>query len=198
MNKEIRMFEIDEDLEIRNENDKNVLKGYGIKWEKLSVPMWGYQEKFARNAFTKYLNKRNILSFWNHNNDILLGNTANNSLSLVEDDKGLRFEIILPDTTQAQDVRRLIKDKYSRGMSVGFRSVIDEWDETDPNMIIRTIKEAELFELSPTHSPAYPQTYVSARKMSNAYEEYRNKKINIIKRKNLIRKNLIKNEEVRV
>lgn len=55
-------------------------------------------------------------------------------------------------------------------MSFGFRATIDEWDETqDPP--IRTVREAELYEISVVTSPAYPDTSVAVRSLESRQAE---------------------------
>jgi HK97 family phage prohead protease len=171
---ELRTITID-DLEYREDEDKPIVSGYVTRFNKLSEEMWGFREQVAPGAFTKSLGERKVLSFWNHNSDIVLGNTENDTLKLEEDEKGLRFELTLPDTTAGKDARTLIKRGDVKGMSFGFRTVKDQWDESDPKRVIRTLLEVKLYEVSPTPMPAYPQSSVAARSMEDmkeSYEEY--------------------------
>ena len=58
------------------------------------------------------------------------------------------------------------------GMSFRFRALKEEWDETqDPPM--RTVIEAELFEITYTAFPAYPDTEVGMRSLEHARAERR-------------------------
>jgi HK97 family phage prohead protease len=175
---ELRTITIDE-MEYREEEDKPVLSGYVVRFNKLSEEMWGFREQVAPGAFLKSLNERKVFSFWNHNSDMVLGNTENDTLKLAEDERGLRFELMLPDTTAGKDARTLIKRGDVKGMSFGFRTVKDQWDESDPKAVIRTLQEVRLYEVSPTAMPAYPQSSVAARSMEDikdSYEEYRQHK----------------------
>ena len=178
---ELRTITIDE-MEYREEEDKPVLSGYVVRFNKLSEEMWGFREQVAPGAFLKSLNERKVFSFWNHNSDMVLGNTENDTLKLAEDERGLRFELMLPDTTAGKDARTLIKRGDVKGMSFGFRTVKDQWDESDPKAVIRTLQEVRLYEVSPTAMPAYPQSSVAARSMEDikdSYEEYRQHKDDI-------------------
>ena len=57
-------------------------------------------------------------------------------------------------------------------MSFAFRSVKSEWDETrDPPH--RTIIEAELYEITYTAMPQYPETEVGLRSLEHARNERR-------------------------
>jgi len=189
-----------DEVEYREEDDKSIVSGYVVKWEKLSEEMFGFREKVAKGAFEKSLSERNVFSFWNHNSDIVLGNTRNNTLKVEEDDKGLKFELDLPDTTAGKDARTLIKRGDVKGMSFGFATNIDEWDESNPKKVIRTLKEVRLYEVSPTAMPAYPQSSVAARSMEDvltSHKEYQERKQAIEnesnKRQLQINKNKIKN-----
>lgn len=168
-----------EDIEYREQEDKPILSGYVTKFNKLSEEMWGFREQVAPGAFKKSLEERKVLSFWNHNSDFVLGNTENDTLKLSEDERGLKFELELPDTTAGKDARTLIKRGDVKGMSFGFRTLKDQWDESDPKNVIRTLLEVRLYEVSPTAMPAYPQSSVAARSMEDikdSYEEYRHQK----------------------
>jgi uncharacterized protein len=182
------------EVEIREDGDKKTLFGYSIKWEKLSNDLGGFQERFVKGAFSKSIRQRNIFAFYNHNSDIILGNTDNNSLRLEENDIGLKFEIDLPNTQQANDVRTLVKQGYIKGVSFAFRANVEVWDESG-KIPIRTVQDAELFEISPLPLAAYPQTKVSSRNL-NPYEEYRSKEYDLKKfyeRNYIIRKKLLEN-----
>ena len=199
--KEIRYLQI-EDIEFRSDDKKpKKIKGYAMKWNALSEDLGGFVEKFEPGAFARSIRKNNQLSFFNHNRDIVLGSTNAGTLELVEDDVGLRFSLELPDTAHGNDVGYLIKRGDVKGVSVGF-NVPEEGEDWDMSGIengkpaIRTVTEANLIEISPTHSPAFPQTWVMARSkdiINNELEINKNK----VKRSQQIRKNLLKNKGVK-
>lgn len=193
MNKEIRFVQI-EDIETREDGDKRYLSGYANKWEKLSENLGGFQEKFQKGAFSKSLMKRKVMAFWNHNDDIVLGNTESKTLTISEDDRGLKFELELPDTQAARDARILIKRGDVTGMSFAFRATVDEWDESG-KVVVRTVKEADLFEISPTPLPAYNSSTVKARSEANdnVYNKFKETRDNNFQRLYKIRENVIKN-----
>ena len=182
-----------EDIEYREDNEIPVVGGYVVRWDKLSEEMYGFREKVVKGAFLKSLSEMRVLSFWNHNSDMVLGNTANESLKISEDERGLKFELNLPDTTAGRDARALIKRGDVKGMSFGFRTLREEWDESDPKKITRTLLEVRLYEVSPTPMPAYSSSSVAARSLEdvrNSYEEYHN---NRLQRETQLRNNQIKN-----
>jgi len=182
MDREIRRNDID--FELREQDGKKIIEGYAIKWEALSQKIgmyYPFKEKFTRGSMTQTLKTFTQRALWNHDDNIVLGNTKNRKLKLTEDDIGLRFELDLPNSPNGENVYEAIKRKDVEGVSFGFRALEEEWDETDPKNVIRTIRKADLIEISPTAFPAYTQSSVTARNENNdkAYEillENRNKK----------------------
>jgi HK97 family phage prohead protease len=149
--------------------DSGKIIGYAVKWDELSSEMWGFKEKFSRGAFSKALENPDVYASWNHDSSEILGRTPT-TLSLVEDDIGLRYEITPPDW--ASRYVETIDRGDVRGSSFIFRPVKQEWDERNPDMAIRTITEAELFEVSPVTSPAYPTSSVGVRSAEAVAQEF--------------------------
>lgn len=165
MELEKRSFAVS-DLEIRSDDDKpTILSGYAAVFEKLSIPLWGFREKIAKGAFEKSLTKNNVRALWNHNPDFPLASTKGKTLELSEDERGLKFSIELPDNSWGKDAGIAVKRGDVEGVSFGFSVEKEEWDNTDPKNVIRTLKEVNLVEISPTPFPAYPATKVSARSL---------------------------------
>lgn len=153
-------------LEVREtENDTMSVSGYAVKWEMKSQPLgWdGWREQFRRGAFSESLTNSNQFALWSHDTRTVLGSRENGTLRLFEDDIGLRFELDLPDTPNGQNAFGAIKRGDVKGVSFGFRAKKQEWDERDPENIVRTVTQADLFEISPVAFPAYPDSGVAAR-----------------------------------
>lgn len=152
------------DMEVRSEEGQpTVLRGYAAVFEKLSVPLWGFREKIQKGAFAESLSKNNIKALWNHNSDFPLGSTEGGTLRLEEDERGLLFELELPDNSWGRDAGIAIQRKDADGVSFGFTVKKDSWDNSNPDDTIRTLEDVDLIEISPTPFPAYPSTNVSAR-----------------------------------
>lgn len=162
-------------IELREGDDgQRTITGYAIKWEMKSHPMgyWTrFKEQFKKGAFTESLTKEDQRALWSHDTSKVLGRTKNGTLRLYEDDIGLRFELDLPNTTLGNDAHETIKRGDVDGVSFGFRMRKQEWDESDPDNIVRTISQADLFEISPVGFPAYPDSHVSARS-ADPYKAY--------------------------
>ncbi|MBQ6459508.1 MAG: HK97 family phage prohead protease [Exiguobacterium sp.] len=177
-------------LEIREEDDgKRTLSGYAVKWEMKSQPMgWfrRFKEQFKRGAFADSLTKDDQRYLWSHDISKVLGRTKNGTLRLYEDNIGLRFELDLPNTTLGNDTYESIKRGDVDGVSFGFRMKKEEWDESDPDNVLRTISQADLFEISAVAFPAYPDSEVQARSESDPYQQYKQEQEQRSKRKKLL------------
>lgn len=181
------------DIEIRElEDGTKTVKGYAVKWEMKSVTMgWRrFREQFKRGAFTDSLTNDNQFALWSHDTSKVLGRTKNGTLRLFEDEIGLRFELDLPNTTLGNDAYETIKRGDIDGVSFGFQMLKQEWDEADPDNVVRTVTNAKLLEISPVAFPAYPDSQVSARS-HDPYDEHIKVRNRSEKRKRLYLQTLI-------
>src|SRR5690554_2576587 len=185
---------ITNEIEIREDDDGNrTISGYAVKWEKKSHVLgyyYKFREQFKKGAFADSLKNGDQRFLWSHDTSKVLGRTKNGTLRLYEDDVGLRFELDLPNTTLGNDAYETIKRGDVDGVSFGFRMQKQEWDESDPDNIIRSISKAKLIEISPVAFPAYPDSQVSARS-HDPYKDYVDEKIRSQKRKRLYLQTLI-------
>lgn len=131
-----------------------------------------WREKIAPGAFTKSLADNDILALHSHDLGRVVGRTGAGTLTLREDEKGLAFDNDLPDTSDGRDLAVSIKRQDIPGMSFGFVTRKQEWDETvDPPE--RTILEAEIYEITYSALPAYSDTEVGMRSLEHARAERR-------------------------
>lgn len=154
--------------EIRKvDGEPSKIIGYAVRWDQLSVPIYGvFQEQFRKGAFTNHLS--DVYASWQHDSREVLGRTPG-TLQLLEDDVGLRYEITAP--SWADKHIETIERGDVRGSSFIFRSIKDEWNESNPDMAIRTVVEAELIEVSPVTRPAYPSSSVGVRSAEDVFNE---------------------------
>ena len=89
-----------------------------------------------------------------------VGRRSAGTLRLEQDGTGLRFEVDLPNTTRANDLKVSIERKDVRGCSFGFRSRRDqEWIDNEDGSVLRVLKDVELIEVSVGVTfPAYSDT----------------------------------------
>lgn len=158
---ERRAFPLTE-IRMVDEDTTPKITGYAAVFNELSKDLGGFREKIAPGAFSKTLQTADVRALWNHDPNFVLGRNKSGTLSLREDERGLRIEITPPDTQWAKDLITSMKRGDIDQMSFGFRTVADEW-ETQGKENIRTLKEVELFDVSIVTYPAYPQTTVQAR-----------------------------------
>lgn len=119
-----------------------------------------FTEVIERGAFAETLETRgDILALVDHDPTRLLARTRTGTLRLNEDQRGLAFEIDVPDTTLGNDVLAMADRGDLGGMSFGFAVRDEDW-----NGRRRTLRAVELGEVSVVHSfPAYDGTSVTAR-----------------------------------
>lgn len=147
------------------------IAGYAVVFDELSVVLFGeFRERITPEAFGN-LEGADIRALWNHDAGQVLGRTANGTLSVWKDDRGIAFELTPPNTTIGRDalesIRRGDVDQMSFGFNVnGTRGA--EWSHEN-GVLIRTILDATLYEISPVAFPAYPQTAVSTRSLTEIY-----------------------------
>ena len=159
------------------DGDSRKISGYAAVFEqKTKIGTW-YEEKIARGAFDECDFSRCVLNF-NHDDNNLLGRVSSGTLKLEIDEKGLRFECELPETTTANDILTLIRRGDIEGCSFAFVVRESSWEwlsDADPAQLDqRTImKISEVFDVSVVTHPAYEQTSVDARSAEAAREQHR-------------------------
>lgn len=164
-NNEIRSIDIDIQKSTGEEPLK--LRGYAIVCNSLSEPLYGdlFRERINRGAFTKSLLENDQVCLWGHDTRYVLGRKSAGTLILREDDKGLYFEVSLPNTTWARDLKESVDRGDIKQMSFGFKVVKENWLDNKETlkkygMPIREINEITLHEISLVTFPAYTETNV--------------------------------------
>jgi HK97 family phage prohead protease len=173
--KEIRYLPV-EDMRAVDANGKRTIAGYAAVFYKMSENLGGFREKIAKGAFRTSVASGDVRAFWSHNVDIILGRTKANTLRINEDEYGLAFELDLPDTQAGRDAFVSINRGDVTAMSFGFNTITDKWDRSaDGTPHTRTLLDVELLEVSPVAFPAYPQTSVNTRALSELLTEQEKK-----------------------
>ncbi|AWC25461.1 phage prohead protease, HK97 family [Aminobacter sp. MSH1] len=153
-------------------NGKMTVSGYAAVFGEVADIGGWFKEVVARGAFTNTLRTADVRAYFDHDTGRVLGRLSSGTLRCEEDDKGLRVEIDLPDTTDGRDVKTLVERGDVSGMSFRFEAVRQEWDETvDPPK--RTLLEVRLGEVSIVSEPAYDGTSVALRSREEARNEAR-------------------------
>lgn len=153
-----RSFEIT--YRAKKDSEKKVIQGYAVVFDSWTdISSWGeiWKECIRKGAFTQSLKKNSILALYNHDfNNVLARKDVN--MKLVEDDKGLYFEIELPDTTQGNDLYELINKGIVNQCSFSGYVRKNIWSEDEGENILREILEIDLIEITITPIPAYEVT----------------------------------------
>jgi hypothetical protein len=149
-------------VETRQEDDGVMrLSGYAAVFNDPSVPL-PFSERIAPGAFRKTLSETPDVRLLINHEGLPLARTKNETLTLSEDEVGLRFDAELPDTSEARDLYTLIQRGDVDQMSFAFRVIRQKWNSDRSE---RTLTEVSLADgdVSVVTYPAYPTTTVEAR-----------------------------------
>lgn len=144
---------------------KNSITGYAAVFNSLSEEMgwFGFRERVMAGAFKRTLEeKADVRGLINHDPNLVLGRTASKTLTLEEDDKGLKFSCDLPDTSYARDLMESIRRGDVSQCSFGFIVRKQTWIENKGEEPIRELNDVDLFDVSVVTYPAYADTSVAA------------------------------------
>lgn len=160
--KETRTFDITR-LNTRDatEEQSSLITGYAAVFNsKTSIGGW-FDEIIEPGAFARSLSENgDVRALFNHNWDNVLGRTKSGTLQLEEDNRGLKFEIELPNTSVGRDLAESMSRGDINQCSFGFWITEETWDySVEP--ALRTIHEVELYEISVVSIPAYDDTEAS-------------------------------------
>ena len=173
--KEIRAF----DFEVRAENNEehgNVITGIPIVYGQRTDLGW-HDEIIEEGALSE-TDLRDVRFLVNHNVDMIplarsRNNNANSTMQMSVDENGMAIRVDL-DTENNADARSLysaVERGDISGMSFMFTVDKDSWDDLEsehPTRHIRSI--GKVFEVSAVTFPAYSQTSITARGLSEALE----------------------------
>lgn len=169
--------------------DGKTLEGYAAVFDQdTEINSWEghFKERMVKGAFRKTLKERIPVMQFDHGHDTRFGNLPIGSFEELKEDKhGLKVRGRLFD--HAEPIRQAIEAGAVTGMSFRFKVVRDSWADDKGNPITdrqelmdklynakkgdkplqRTIKEVKLMEAGPVVFPAYPQTTVGVRSMTD-------------------------------
>ena len=137
-----------------------------IRFNSLSHDLGGFQERIDPAAFDDSLSEGDLVALFQHDRQKPLGSQKSNTLKVTKTSDGLTYSVDLPDTTYSRDLKALMHNRQElRGSSFGFQTIEDAWSKplVKGGLPVRTIKKANLLEISPVTSPAYPQNSLSVR-----------------------------------
>lgn len=146
------------------EQDELIVEGYFIRFNSETELYPGVFEQVSPESVEDSLKNEDIRSLFNHDDNLVLGRTGNNTLKLRKDEQGLYGQVIINrDDSEAMNAYARIKRGDVVGCSFGFMPIEQDYEEVGERTNIK-IRKMRLFEVSPCVFPAYPQTEISARK----------------------------------
>lgn len=163
-NREMRQLRtVGTKFETREDGENLSIEGYFAVFDSNYEIAPGMSESIAPGAFSKTLSG-DIRALINHDTTLVLGRTKANTLQLREDNHGLWGHIdVNPNDTDAMNLYERVKRGDVDQCSFGFDILSEETDFRDDGSVHWTIKEVELYEVSPCTFPAYEETNISAR-----------------------------------
>ena len=132
--------------------------GYAAIYDTLSEDLGGYREQIAPGAFRDVL-ADDVRCLLNHDANEVLGRTRSGTLRLFDEQRGLRFELDLPDSPLGENMRSAIRRGDIDGASFRFEVGDEAW-----NGDVRTVKSVKaLRDVSLASYPSYPAASVELR-----------------------------------
>ena len=147
----------------RDEDGKLSIEGYFAVFDSVYQIAPDMSESIAVGAFDNTLSG-DIRALINHDTTLVLGRTKANTLQLRTDSHGLWGHIdINPNDSDAMNLYNRVQRGDVDQCSFGFDILNEETDFREDGSVHWTIKEVELFEVSPCTFPAYEETNIAAR-----------------------------------
>jgi HK97 family phage prohead protease len=153
--------------------------GSGSRVSGIAVPFGGlsedlgFREQFDPGAFAEQHADGfpGVLAFYAHDSKFVLGSVRAGTMKIEPTRTALLYEIRLPRS--AAYIRELVERGDLAGASISFSASTDHWGRLPDGSPLRTVTQAELFEVSLVASPAYAQTSAQLRGLERASSDER-------------------------
>ncbi len=144
------------------------MKGYALKYNRLSQNLGGFVERVLPGAVDKSLaDGVDVLARYNHDDNFLLARTLSGTLDLSSDDTGLLYDVAeLPDTTAGRDMAVLLERGDVQHSSFAFFTIDDDWGASDQGFPLRSLVAVRLVDVAPVNTPAYMDTSSAVRSLA--------------------------------
>ena len=151
--------------EIRADADGIKVEGYAAVFGQETDIGGMFREVIERSAFKDAIGRDDVVFLINHDG-LPLARTRSGTLTLKEDEYGLRIETTLdPDDPDVKSIVGKMKRGDLDKMSFAFFPDVQEWDDSGETPL-RTIKRASLYDVSIVTSPAYDGTEIALRSLA--------------------------------
>ena len=196
---EKRIFNIETRVD-STEDGRDLVVGHASVYDSRSNNLGGFYEFIERGAFTEELiTNSDVRALINHDPNLILARNTSGTLNLTADERGLKYEFEMPETSYGKDLAISMKRGDITQSSFAFTVAEDDWSTDDEGNNIRTIKKIDrLYDISAVTYPAYNMAesdLVVAKRGLKEYQEslVEETKEEIIEEKenNLVRNSLI-------
>ena len=154
---------ISSEFNTRDDGGNLSIEGYFAVFDSIYEIAPGLSESIAPGAFDKTLSG-DIRALINHDTTLVLGRTKAGTLNLRTDNRGLWGHIdVNPNDSDAMNLYERVKRGDVDQCSFGFDIIDEETEFREDGSVHWTIKEVELYEVSPCTFPAYEETSIAAR-----------------------------------
>lgn len=175
LKKEIRSFNFDVRAE-ENEEHGHFLSGRPIVFGQRTNLGW-YDEVIEQGALDA-TDLKDVRFLVNHNTDMIpLARSRNNNenstmqMTVDTDGMGIRVDLDTENNADAKSLYSAVSRGDISGMSFMFTVDKDSWDDVDTDHPIRHVRSiGQVFEVSAVTFPAYSQTSIQARGLSDALD----------------------------
>jgi uncharacterized protein len=183
---EKRFFGVKLEKRMDGESTEQVVVGHAAVFDQLSEDLGGFKERIHKNAFDDVLDN-DVRAFFNHDPNHLLARVSSGTLKLSIDEKGLKYEFSVPDTSSGRDLLVSMERGDINQSSFAFTIQDDSWDKENGRDIRTINKVKRLYDVSPVSIPAYPganDLAVAQRSLAiyNEQKQRRDEEIDLIKR----------------
>ena len=171
MEREVRTLAVRPEVRAEEGGPPRIV-GTAIVFGEPSEDLGGFREVIEPGALDEALERSDVRVLFNHNPDLILGRVRAGTARLRLTERGLEYEVDVPDTTVGRDVLESVRRGDVSGNSFSFTVAEDEMERNPDGTMIRRVKRiAEIYDIGPVVYPAYPQTVVSARALEAARRE---------------------------
>jgi len=151
--------------------ESNTIEGYALNWNEYD--MGSFMERIDVNALGE-LRDYDVHALYNHDYDRVLARSkyGEGTLSLEQDQEGLKFRFDLPDTSTGNEVRTLVGRGDVDQASWAFTVKQERWENVRSEKPTRVIEKiGEMYDISLTPRGANPTTSVALRSLEKALQE---------------------------
>lgn len=170
------------DFEIRKTDEPGApfrLRGYALRFGSVYDMGW-FTEEVGRNALDN-ADLSDVRILLDHDSSIILGRTSAGTASVGVDDRGMWYEVDLPDSPNGQNARVAVERRDITQSSWGFRLRVDAtgrsvgsvWEMRNGKEHRTLVDVSEVLDASLVAFPANPDTTIAKRSL----EDYRQAQI---------------------